>query len=148
MAVLLTCSLLADEGGVGQLNRPEGLVFGPDGKLYITSFRADTSDRDSIRIYDSAGQFLDKIKLDDPGANPPSFAAALLFGPDGKLFVPIYTTSDLPNSTGELRSYDIANINLPPTVYSLSPLSDGAELIAPWYLTFESTDPHTLNYGD
>jgi sugar lactone lactonase YvrE len=126
-------SFIADTGGIDQLNRPEGLVFGPDGNLYITSFRFNSNDTDSIRIYNSDGHHLKDIDLYQVGENR-VYAQALLFGPDGKLFVPI-------SNTGELRSYDINNYAK--TDYTL----DGAnQLLNPWYLTFENTDPHTLNY--
>jgi DNA-binding beta-propeller fold protein YncE len=82
-------AFVVEAGGINQLNRPEGLVFGPDGNLYITSFRADPTDTDSIRIYDGhSGVIKGKINLYASGA-PRAFAQALLFGPDGKLFVPI-----------------------------------------------------------
>ena len=47
------------------------------------------SDTDSIRIYDGhTGVFKSKIDLDAIG-QPRASAQALLFGPGGKLFVPI-----------------------------------------------------------
>jgi DNA-binding beta-propeller fold protein YncE len=123
---------IADDGGVGKLNRPEGLVFGPDGKLYITSFRADPTDTDSIRIYSKNGDFLNKIDLDTVGSER-AYAQAILFGPKGYLFVPI-------SNTGELRRYNIADGSYKTLVES------GGNLKAPCYLTFGKTDSKYLSY--
>ncbi|EEL52343.1 MULTISPECIES: hypothetical protein [Bacillus cereus group] len=126
---------------VNDLNRPEGLVFGPDGNLYITSFRSDESDTDKILIFDGdTGKFLDKIDLDVIG-QPRAFAQALLFGPNGKLFVPI--TGDGPD-TGSVRRYNVHHhktydVFVPPT-------SAGGPLGEPWYLSFGNTNPATLAY--
>jgi DNA-binding beta-propeller fold protein YncE len=127
---------IADAGGVGQLNRPEGLAFGPDGRLYVTSFQANPQDIDSIRIYDAQGTFVGKIPLNLPGETR-AFAQALLFGPGGRLFVAV-------TSTGEVRSYDVGTksfVTFVPTTATGGPLKE------PWYMTFGQTDPGTLSYA-
>jgi DNA-binding beta-propeller fold protein YncE len=137
---------ISDSGGVGKLNRPEGLVFGPDSRLYITSFRANATDTDSIRIYGNAGNFLEKIDLYKVGQQPPqprAFAQALLFGPGGKLFVPI-TGNELP-TTGSVRRYDVAAKTFEIFV---KPQAEGGPLGTPEYLTFGNTDPATLQYSN
>jgi hypothetical protein len=135
-----------DSGGAGQLNRPEGLVFGPDGRLYVTSFRATLTDTDSIRIYNgpaslSPGQFAGQITLDAPSVSNELrvFAQALLFGPGGKLFVPI--SGNDPSHTGEVRSYDV-------TTNAFQVVIPVGSLKAPWYLTFGRTNAATLAYGN
>jgi WD40 repeat protein len=125
-----------DKGGPGQLNRPDGLVFGPDGRMYITSFRAAPGDTDSIRIYDAAGQFVGKFDLHDGVTQPRVFAQSLLFGPDGKLFVPI-------NNTGEVRSY-----NTPTTGDYDVLVPSGGALLSPVYMAFGLTNPSTLAYDE
>ncbi|MEH7097776.1 hypothetical protein [Neobacillus vireti] len=93
-----------ESNAVNDLNRPEGLVFGPVGNLYITSFQRDANDTDKILIFHGkTGKFLDKIDLDVVG-QPRAFAQALLFGPDGKLYVPI--TGNGPD-TGSVRRYNV-----------------------------------------
>jgi len=126
---------ISDAGGPGHLNSPEGLVFGPDGNLYITSLYTADAPENSIRIYNSTGQFLNEIIL---GAGPAERSLALLFGPGGNLFVPILGSGQ---SVSQLRSYDIYQ-GYDKTTYKL----EGDSFITPWYLTFKNTDPHTLNY--
>ena len=136
-------NVFIDNKSVNDLHRPEGLVFGPDGNLYITSFQKDANDTDKILIIDGKkGKLLDKIDLYDVG-QPRAFAQTLLFGPDGKLFVPI-TGGGL--ETGSVRRYHLHHhcpkmfdVFVPPTVA-------GGPLRSPWYLTFGNTDPATLAY--
>jgi hypothetical protein len=125
--------VFAASNAVNDLNRPEGLVFGPDGNLYVASFRAAAADTDKIVEFNgSTGAYLGKIDLDAVGG-PRAFAQALEFGPGGQLFVPI--TAD-----GSIRSYDVATHGY--TVF----VAAGGALVQPLYLTFGQTNPATLAY--
>lgn len=135
------------------LHRPEGLVFGPDEKLYITAFRANPSDNDKILVFDiKKGECVDKIDLAQPtmdaaGVDHPenrAYGQALLFGPNGRLFVPITGGAPYVHS-GEVRSYNVKNKTykvIIPAFINNGPLE------YPWYLTFGKTDPRTLEYND
>jgi WD40 repeat protein len=127
--------LLEDAGGFGQLNRPEGVVFGPDGNLYVTSFRAAPGDKDGVRVYDpSTGDFIRQIDYyDDPVNDLRVSAQAILFGPDGKLYAPML-------QTGEVRAYDVSTDDYTTFVAA------GTHLINPFFMTFGSTNPSTLAY--
>ena len=122
-----------DAGAFGHLNRPDGIVFGPDGNLYVTSFQAAPGDGDGIRVYDEDGDFLRRIDYYDPNGGTRVFAQALLFGPEGKLYVPM-------TSTGEVRVYDV-------TDDTFTTFGTGTDLVTPGYLTFGLTNPSTLAYG-
>lgn len=145
------------------LNRPEGLVFGPDGNLYIASFRAGVGDVDRILIFAGPtsrharpGTCLGSIELDkfptQAVPNPPrSFAQALLFGPGGVLFVPIANLTLDPNvvDSGAIRRYQVVGTTSPMRLPDFVPPHDAnfLPLRAPIYLTFGKTDPGTLAYG-
>ncbi|WP_462408542.1 hypothetical protein [Neobacillus sp. Marseille-QA0830] len=142
---------------MNNLRRPEGLVFGPDGNLYITSFvrvlednTIDPNDTDKILVFKGGtGKFLAQRTMDlyEPG-EPRAFAQALLFGPHGKLFVPITGPSDEEGGpagpdAGSVRRYDVTTKKY--TVF-VRPGLEGGPLGQPWYLTFGRTDPRTLEY--
>lgn len=121
-------------------NRPEGLVFAPDRRhLYVTSFKntsQPTASSDKIWIFDTKSRRARHIDFFDSGADTPrTYAQALLFGPHGRLYVPI-------TSTGAMRVYNVQNL----TFTEASPAN--THLIAPFYLMFGRTNPATLAYGD
>jgi hypothetical protein len=142
---------------VNDLHRPEGLVFGPDGNLYIASRYRDGTDTDKIVIFQGPagaqpGAYLGNIPLDDIRFAEMS-AQTLLFGPHGRLFVPISdiniagdenTTVPGPD-TGSVRRYDVSTKTF--DVFVL-PSAQGGPLGFPWYLTFGKTDPATLAYDE
>jgi hypothetical protein len=119
------------------LHRPEGLTFGPDGRLYVTGFRASATDTDKVVILNTSGAEVDSISLDAVG-QPRAYGQSLLFGPSGHLFVPIVTPG--APDLGAVRSYDVVaktftNFEAPGTMDQ------------PWYMTFGRTDPATLAYN-
>jgi sugar lactone lactonase YvrE len=74
--------------GSGGLQGPRGLVFGPDGNLYVEASRSAPG---SVLRYDGrSGDFLDVFV--PAGSNPfgesgPGNTRGLVFGPDGNLYV-------------------------------------------------------------
>jgi DNA-binding beta-propeller fold protein YncE len=138
----LVASYTTESDCTKHLHRPEGLAFGPDGSLYVTTFRKDSTDIDRILIFNRrTGACLDEIDLDQP-AQPRAFAQALVFGPGGSLVVPI--TGNGPD-TGAVRLYDVTKKTFPFTNF-LPPSMDAGPLGSPWYLSFGKTSPVTLTY--
>jgi hypothetical protein len=137
----------ADIPADSDFNRPEGLVFGPDGNLYVTSFanldnytNNNPVTTDKILIFagparTKPGAFVGKIDLYTIG-QPRTYAQALLFGPRGYLYVPI-------SNAGEVRQY---NVQTTPPSFVGNLVQRGGPLQQPWYLTFGNTDPATLSY--
>ncbi len=113
------------------LHNPEGIVFGPDGRLYVTSYRDDSSNNGIVVLDVTTKSEVGFISL---GQN---YAQALMFGPNDQLYVPITGGGD---ATGSVRVYDPATANFSAFV---APFSD---LQQPWYLTFNRTNPATLAY--
>ncbi|WP_245763462.1 NHL repeat-containing protein [Paraburkholderia diazotrophica] len=130
---------------VPDLHRPEGLVFDNNGNLWVTSFRdnSNANDVDKILKLDGkTGQLLDTLPLWTPGSAR-AFAQAILFGPGGKLFVPI--TGNLSDTTGELRRCDITTNPIHcDTIVKAN--SAGGPLKSPWFLIFRNSNPATLDY--
>ena len=148
--------VLASEDGVlgstvvSDLHRPEGLVFGPDGNLYVTSFRdnslpdTDPNKTDKILVLNgSTGKLKDEIALDQAG-QPRAYAQDILFGPGDSLFVPITAEGQ---DTGSVRRYDVSNLTHVSYTTFIAPSASGGPLGSPWYLTFGQTDPATLAYN-
>lgn len=143
-----------DAGCTDALNGPEGLVFGPDGRLYVTSFRADANDTDKILVFEGPGgahpgKCVGGFALDKVGGKR-STAAALLFGPDGDLFVPItnaFSPDDVGKDRGAVRRYRVGCTQTATRSCFSYFVRAGGPLGQGWDLTFGKTNPGTLAYG-
>jgi sugar lactone lactonase YvrE len=140
--------VFASDATVPDLHRPEGLVFDSDGNLWVTSFRAGSTDTDKILKLDGkTGRLLDKVELDVAGSLR-SFAEAIIFGPSGYLYVPITgapNSGSDPTTTGEVRRCNTTTTPVQCNVIVLAN-SKGGPLQSPWYLVFRNSDPATLSY--
>jgi hypothetical protein len=121
-------------GEIADLHNPEGIAFGPDGRLYVTSYRINASDNGIVVLDVTAKTQKDFIPL---GAQSPQ---ALLFGPDDRLFVSLAANG---SEGGSVRAYDVVTKGF---VTYVSSTSSGGSLQSPWYLTFSQTNPATLAY--
>lgn len=133
--------VVASNVTVPNLHRPEGLVFDSNGNLWVTSFRDNTNPNDTdkiLKLDGQTGQLLDTLPLWTSGSSR-AFAQAILFGPGGKLFVPV--TGGAPDTAGQVRRCDIATKLCDVIVQA------GSVLQSPWFLIFRSTDAATLNYN-
>ena len=147
-------AFVSSSGGDDRLNGPEGLVFGPDGRLYVTSFQGSDADTDKILVFDGPygaqpGRRVGRIVLDQAGAGAPrSTAQTLLFGPGGDLFVPI-SNVQIGNGIdqGAIRRYRIRCTPSAARSCVTDFVSPGGPLGQGWYLTFGRTRPGTLAYG-
>jgi hypothetical protein len=125
------------------LHSPEGIVFGPDGNIHITSFYAAFSDnlanfvvdRDAILAFNVQGQRVGTPLYLSATNEDRAFAQTMLFGPRGDLFVPITSGSGV-------RRYSASSNYQQFTVLPAS----GGSAVEPWYLTFRGTNPRTLAY--
>jgi DNA-binding beta-propeller fold protein YncE len=115
------------------LHRPEGIVFGPDGNLYVTTF-LQGSDLDGVLGFNPAGQKISRLDWWAPGQTR-VFAQAILFGPGGDLFVPV-------SSDYGVRRYSAASGF---GSYSVLPRT-GKAVKEGLYLSFRETNPATLAY--
>jgi hypothetical protein len=140
---------VSGESCLCSLDRPSGVVFGPDLRLYVTSSRPPANqnppmgDTDKILVFNgTTGVLVDRIDLDMAGANDRSGAPGLLFGPDG-LYLTIAQTdaSGIATGVGSIRKYNVTNKQFQVIV------QPNTTLKLPTLFTFGSTNPTTLAYG-
>jgi DNA-binding beta-propeller fold protein YncE len=146
-------NVVADEScctGELELHRPDAAIFGPDDRLYVTTFRdpADpTNTADGILIFeidDGVGTLVDELPLYVLGKEPRAYAHAALTGPDDRLYVPI-SGGDPGADVGAVRAYEYNPKTMTWEYETFIPASEPG-LGAGYCLTFGGTNPTTLLY--
>jgi outer membrane protein assembly factor BamB len=94
-----TCASLGTIGA-GVLNSASGVAFGPDGKLYVGSYRT----AEILRFDPTTGAFID-VFATAPSTCPGCAGLGLTFGPDGNLWALVNYSTVIPT---EIWRFDAA----------------------------------------
>lgn len=121
------------------LNDPEGMAFGSDGTLY-TTVRGLPGVTDKILAFNSTGNCVHATDLEPAGFTSRTYAEALVFGSDGRLYLPIRGNGD---DAGAVRA-------CAPTQSTCLEANDYTTPVSGtsfFYIIFGKTNPTTLAYG-
>jgi DNA-binding beta-propeller fold protein YncE len=124
------------------LNAPEGMAFGADGRLY-TTVRGLPGVTDKILAFDSSGNCVHSTDLEAAGFTNRTYAEALVFGADGKLYLPIRTNGTDTDDVGAVRACAVGQTACLSTNDFTTPIR-GTHF---FYPIFGKTNPTTLAYG-
>ncbi len=83
---------------IGETGAADGILFGPDGKLYLSAV-----EEDAVKRFDPATRRVETVVRDPRIAWPDSFA----FGPDGSLYLNICQLHRMPEPGGPWRIFRI-----------------------------------------
>lgn len=87
--------------GSGGLYDPNGLLFGPDGLLYVDNFRGGPAQ--VLRFNGQTGAFIDQFV--PPSSGGLAAATELLIGPDGNLYVGSNATGSILRYSGKTGAF-------------------------------------------
>jgi sugar lactone lactonase YvrE len=97
-ARLFAADLGARVEKVGPIGAADGILFGPDGKLYLSAV-----EEDAVKRFDPATRRVEMVVRDPRIAWPDSFAV----GPDGSLYLTICQLHRMPEPGGPWRIFRI-----------------------------------------
>lgn len=87
----------------GGLDGPSGLIFGPDGNLYVSSFSYRTNTDAVLRYNGTTGAFIDAfVPIQSGGVDGPT---GLIFGPDDHLYVSSANTNEVLRYNGATGAF-------------------------------------------
>lgn len=101
-----TGAFLGDLGPTDELDGALGIVVGPDGRIYVASEESNAV----LRFDGTTGAFIDRFVADDPATMEDetgglSGPGAVLFGPDGQLYVSSFDSDAILRYDGSTGAF-------------------------------------------